>query len=749
MLNQKIIIILFLEIGSGPGGSRSLDGAANCPTDPQLAYLEQQLLEEQEHCDEDDNGSQTTSLPPLDILDSSDEEESQITSTDVGKGTGPSPPPLPSGGGGSAATPAIVAESGSTVPEVLYTNESVHVSDKIIPGLNIASAMEGVATASYSGSPPTGYFAVKNSNKNSKDLFYLNEGGSILKVDSSYSGSFFLPGDSRENLCDVKVDLDKKIISSSSFDRSTMSCVCCGQFMSRVGDKSIMVDRAVVVLADHAFPAAVPAGGGGGRCLRIFRCESASLMTITDAFLSAAAGWRLAAGSVILLSAASHLARVGLTAYVNDFFDCANKLKHFTGMDVRPAPIMLMGGTNDKILIRSLIDLAAWQKNYHSGDDLFAGNAICAAVEALANCGTGESQPGYDCRYSLPHSIRSGNTVIWVSDKLYNIPGEVTGVSVELEKNILSELINFFNSALAIDLDPAPNLTRMVVSQRSAGKNSTFIVVGNSHAARTAAAIRSAGHNTEAVTFPACRVSATFSEAVRQKLVAAISAVPRHHEICIVIQLFDNALYFCRGEDGSLTPAVKLSDGKHHMPGESVLAPKESQFHAFRQLLPVLLAAKGHTLVLVPPLPRYWSKGCCGDKLHVTNISGENYQADLEAAIYACKGHLKDFAFTAGIRDCKVIAAWPAIKKLPTIFAADSVHLSSEAYHTLGQVVVACLPTSSSKRPGPPLQGGPASKSKKSAYQQRATSAPTPSHNHPGRRGHASGYAARGHHRGR
>jgi len=66
-----------LYLGFGVVSDRNLDasGAGASPTDPLQAYQEQQLLEEQDvdqlgDCDVDGDAP----LPPLNILDSSDEE---------------------------------------------------------------------------------------------------------------------------------------------------------------------------------------------------------------------------------------------------------------------------------------------------------------------------------------------------------------------------------------------------------------------------------------------------------------------------------------------------------------------------------------------------------------------------------------------------------------------------------------------------------------------------------------------------
>ena len=167
------------------------------------------MLEEQDQLGDGDADGDTP-LPPVDILDSSDEEGSSTKSLD---------PPNTNLSVAPIAPVSVISNCAAVVVDVSNTKKSVH-SVAVSPSLDQIkpSAMEGVATATYSGSPPTGYFAVKNSNKSSNAVYNLHTGGSAPLTDTRSNGSFFAPGDSRENICVVKVDLAKKIISCSSFD---------------------------------------------------------------------------------------------------------------------------------------------------------------------------------------------------------------------------------------------------------------------------------------------------------------------------------------------------------------------------------------------------------------------------------------------------------------------------------------------------------------------------------------------------
>ena len=688
-------------------------GEGDPHTDTEAAYHEQQLLEEG---DDPVTGDQPA-LPPDSILDSSGDEESHPVSsgpqvphmassarrppTDTAASPGavnttysvPAGAATPTEEGHAVATVQLDANSMYRVPK----EPSAPLSEPAPPA-NIVSAMEGVAPATYSGSPPTEYFAIKNKLRIKNSFSDLIDGEKEVLIKPGTCGSFFFPGDTREYLCDVKVDIQAGSVISTSFNSVNMSCSCCGQFMFKSGNTG-STSRAVLILSDQAFPAAAPAARGDGGCLKVFRSESASLLDIVGGFLAVVGGWRLRPGSLILLSSASHLAHCGVEAYVNDFVLAAKTLQLKTGAEIGPAPILLMGGTNDKLLIRSLVDLATWQKRFYSNDRSFVADSISATIVALAEMGLGGRQPAYDCRYGLPSSISNTATKrYWISSGLSALPERIGPLTEALERTIITKMINFLNESHAFNLDPAPILDKQVAAPGTKSTDSVFVCVGNSHAKRTGLALRRAGQAVKEVLFPAWRPSAANIETMCSELAKELDKLPAEESTVVVLQVMDSFLYLARSEDGCVSPATKLQDGKFHVLGESILAEKEQQHRIFKLLVPLITLAKKHTVVIVPPLPRYLDRGCCSEPAHVSNLLQHDYKSKLEDQVYCCKNNLKDFSFTSGLRNCRVVAAWPAIKKRAGIWLDDPVHPAEVAYDDLAKVIMACLPKTADKR---------------------------------------------------
>jgi hypothetical protein len=102
---------------------------------------------------------------------------------------------------------------------------------------------------------------------------------------------------------------------------------------------------AAIVLSDQNFPATVPVEGEG-ECLKVFRVEDASPQELVTAFLEAARGFVVPAGSVFALSSTSYLAWVGAAAYAREFTSARQRLRaaYRGGVEVVHGVPVLVGG---------------------------------------------------------------------------------------------------------------------------------------------------------------------------------------------------------------------------------------------------------------------------------------------------------------------------------------------------------------------------------------------------------------------
>ena len=158
----------------------------------------------------------------------------------------------------------------------------------------------------------------------------------------------------------------------------------------------------------------------------------------------------------------------------------------------------------------------------------------------------------------------------------------------------------------------------------------------------------------------------------------------------VVFQLLDNNIFFSKFEDGSLCPARKTSDGHYHVDRELVVASRESQFAILKICTPLWEAAKGRHMVVVGPMPRYVTKRCCPEPDHVTNRARPEFYAKMKDDLVSCGTAIKDFLFTSGLRNGRVMDPGRQLRGLAAaeIWGTDPVHPKKEVYGLLANGVI-------------------------------------------------------------
>jgi hypothetical protein len=450
----------------------------------------------------------------------------------------------------------------------------------------------------------------------------------------------------------VVFDLEAKQCVSMSFDPINMSCHCCGSFLGRKGDE---FGRQTFVLADQNFPASLPSDNGGLKCMKILRIEGGKLDELACLFLDITRGWLLPPGSLILLGSLSHLAETGLAAYTEDLCNAVAKLSNGfrRSVGIAPAPFVLSADIADPSLIRAIVELYAWINACMKGVAGLSPSAFQASMEGLNYTGSGLAKPDYPLRYRLPTSITGDKKQIWLSSKLASLPSAVKHYSIEIEVEIIGRLLADLDGFLALDLQLNPFYERDVIKEdMEPPDRTTYILIGGSHALRTANALARSGKKAIAATIAGWKPTADQMSPMLAKIKRAMDMCPDKEKVVGVIQAYDNCSYFAQDEEGNLTAAKKGSDGIHHIPGNSVLAHPDTQYMAFKKSLLALEAIKDIRKVILAPLPRYWEEPCCRNKHHVTNLKESDYKSKMEAGIYAYKTACAQIAFGMGSGMC-------------------------------------------------------------------------------------------------
>jgi hypothetical protein len=122
-----------------------------------------------------------------------------------------------------------------------------------------------------------------------------------------------------------------------------------------------------------------------------------------------------------------------------------------------------------------------------------------------------------------------------------------------------------------------------------------------------------------------------------------------------------------------MLPATKDVSGHYHIHGDLVVASRETQIKLAKLMEPLWAATKGVKTVIVGPVDRYVTEGCCGDPDHMPNRKSDNFIDKMRCDVLAAKNLLKEQLCEGGHHHCRVIdmAMDMAGKKPAEIWGTD------------------------------------------------------------------------------
>ena len=466
-----------------------------------------------------------------------------------------------------------------------------------------------------------------------------------------------------------------------SIDRQRLSCGCCGR----------MAGRQVLVFTDQNFPAILPRQGEG-QCLKIVRVEGASMVDLVEEFVDLARRNMACEGSVLLLGSVSHLADVGTTEYALDLARASRRIQYMLGDSIRvlPLPTMLMGGCNDQGVIRAIFEVYGWLDSIsgQGGSGPFPKISLKKAADIMLVNGVGEPQRLAHTRIMMPTSLDSLEVKKWSSGgwELVTLPSSSAPLNQQQEEDLIRTLVGELNQLHMVGLDPSPNSNRVV--HRLANQNSAYLVVGSSHAAKTAEALEAGGALVETAVITGWRCYPANVERLAGLVKECLSR-PDMKEATVVFQCMDNSFYYARTEDGSILQARRGHDGVFHVDGESILAPKELQFRQFEAMMPILKEAGDRRVILVPLIPRYLYGKCCSDRDHIPNFANPGYREQVENSVLDSRRYLKDFSFRLGLKTARVACVWPRLRKMAVteLWKEDHIHMQDPGYKAIAEII--------------------------------------------------------------
>jgi hypothetical protein len=374
-----------------------------------------------------------------------------------------------------------------------------------------------------------------------------------------------------------------------------------------------------------------------------------------------------------------------------DLLKASNKIQAATGKEtiVQPLPPIFLGGTTNAELIRSTFELMEWSKEYYGLDDSYLDDGHVTASAILSSQQEGEPRVVDLRRYSLPANKNSSSMRVWASGgkERKALPCSVKALTPTAKKEYLDSLIGELRARQALQLDLEPTLDRVIYSSTKVKRHIDIMVVGSSNASKLVDALIAKGKSVMLVMEPHWVIN---RQSVDQLATRMHRELQHTDPDITVLQFLDNSCFFARRDDGSRILPIMMDDGRYHLPGEIVVCSQETQAEQFRLLKPIFNALDRRNALCIGPMPRYVVAGCCEDRSHAVNRRDDDYRENMSIQLDAYQRGLKEYLFSTGIKNIKVLDPSRDLRGLSReeIWGSDPVHPQAAVYRNIANGVL-------------------------------------------------------------
>jgi hypothetical protein len=411
-------------------------------------------------------------------------------------------------------------------------------------------------------------------------------------------------------------------------------------------------------LSDQCFRPVLPSSRGG-ECLAIVRVECRTLAELISAFLDLTGDYEVPVGTVVIFSSLTHLSRVGTAVYAADIVKALSRLREAFGDSVRGLhgfPVMA-GGLQDHSCIHALREIDTWLAEADKRRQHFLIHTTQndqPSTSTSSSSSTGNNEQAYRTGIELPASLHSLAKVTIHCMGWSDLPAGLPVLSEEEELKFLSCLLAELNEKFALQLDTSPCTDRSAYSAADSETESDIVIAlaGSSHSSRLAGPLTDTYLKVVDVSVPGFRISESSVAQMTEELTSAIADLDDSRTV-ILLQPFDNSIFYSCKVHGEKILTRKGKDGKFHVEGELKLISKEDMKEIFLLILPLIKAAKGKRIIIMGPLPRYLLARCCGNPGHLTNRNGDNYIDEMIQAIRDVYSWINNTIFMRRIVACK------------------------------------------------------------------------------------------------
>jgi hypothetical protein len=353
---------------------------------------------------------------------------------------------------------------------------------------------------------------------------------------------------------------------------------------------------------------------------------------LVDVFLELTKGFAVPAGTVLLISSASHMAAVGTVEYAAEFVRARVRVgKTFTnGVRVLHGVPLLLGGTGNTAAIRTLAEIDQWvRQTARVNHDISATRTLWGKLIRTVEHGNDAKQT-----IRLPISQDTLEMGTYTCTGFSNLVTAAGPIEECDEREVIHCLIQELNELFALGLNEDPIVDRFLedeVFYDASVEKKLLILIGASHLSNVADKLNTDQWEIINLCQRGFRVSdATVGEQVRK--LAADTTIQKYNDVTAIIQLLDNSVFLVGGPGGLRHLPRRDTDGIYHVDGVLHVADKPAVRGLVRKLTPLLKTLGPRVKkIFLSPLMCYWIRPCCTAPDHLTNYNAASYLPNLGA----------------------------------------------------------------------------------------------------------------------